>query len=89
MSVLNGPGEGTWSVFAGKVVQERDEARRERDEARRERDDALRERDDALRERAALPERDSKVDTCPCSAVTGWTGAGARYHAVGCRRTGG
>jgi hypothetical protein len=24
MSVLNGPGEGTWSVFAAKVVEERD-----------------------------------------------------------------
>jgi phage shock protein A len=29
MSVLNGPGEGTWSVFAMKVVEERDEARAE------------------------------------------------------------
>jgi hypothetical protein len=28
MSVLDGPGEGTWSVFALKVVEERDEARR-------------------------------------------------------------
>lgn len=27
MSVLNGPGEGTWSVFAMKVVEERDAAR--------------------------------------------------------------
>jgi len=27
MSVLNGPGEGTWSVFAMKVVEERDELR--------------------------------------------------------------
>lgn len=27
MSVLDGPGEGTWSVFASKVVEERDEAR--------------------------------------------------------------
>jgi hypothetical protein len=27
MSVLNGPGEGTWSVFAMKVTEERDEAR--------------------------------------------------------------
>ena len=27
MSVLDGPGEGTWSVFAQKVVEERDEAR--------------------------------------------------------------
>ena len=26
MSVLDGPGEGTWSVFAMKVVEERDEA---------------------------------------------------------------
>lgn len=26
MSVLDGPGEGTWSVFAEKVVAERDEA---------------------------------------------------------------
>ena len=29
MSVLDGPGEGTWSVFAMKVVEERDEARRD------------------------------------------------------------
>jgi hypothetical protein len=27
MSVLDGPGEGTWSVFALKAVEERDEAR--------------------------------------------------------------
>lgn len=27
MSVLDGPGEGTWSVFAQKVVEERDVAR--------------------------------------------------------------
>lgn len=27
MSVLDGPGEGTWSVFAEQVVAERDEAR--------------------------------------------------------------
>ena len=29
MSVLDGPGEGTWSVFAAKVVEQRDEARAE------------------------------------------------------------
>lgn len=29
MSVLNGPHEGTWSVFAEKVVAERDAARKE------------------------------------------------------------
>ena len=48
MSTLNGPGEGTWSVFAAKVVEERDRLRgvcdlrlhimerleKERDEAR-------------------------------------------------------
>ena len=27
MSLSDGPGEGTWSVFAQKVVEERDEAR--------------------------------------------------------------
>lgn len=27
MSILDGPGEGTWSVFAQKAVEERDEAR--------------------------------------------------------------
>lgn len=27
MSVLDGPGEGTWSAFAMKVVEERDAAR--------------------------------------------------------------
>ena len=50
MSTLNGPGEGTWSVFAEKVVEERDRLRgvcdlrlhimerleKERDEARAE-----------------------------------------------------
>lgn len=35
MSVLNGPGEGTWSVFAVKVVAERDEARAEAARLRR------------------------------------------------------
>ncbi len=35
MSVLDGPGEGTWSVFAQKVVEERDKAIEERDEALR------------------------------------------------------
>jgi hypothetical protein len=29
MSVLDGPGEGAWSVFAQKAVEERDEARAE------------------------------------------------------------
>ena len=57
--VRNGPGEGSWSVFAGKVVEERDEAREEverlnaevkrltteRDEARAERDAEQRERE--------------------------------------------
>jgi len=38
MSVLDGPGEGTWSVFALKVVQEREELRFKLDEAVRERD---------------------------------------------------
>lgn len=36
MSVLDGPSDGTWSVFASKVVRERDDARYERDEARKE-----------------------------------------------------
>lgn len=27
MSILDGPGEGTWSVFAQKVVEERDALR--------------------------------------------------------------
>lgn len=35
MSVLDGPGEGTWSVFAAKVVAERDEARAETARLRR------------------------------------------------------
>lgn len=29
MSIKDGPGEGTWSVFAQKVVEQRDEAREE------------------------------------------------------------
>lgn len=32
-SHLKGPSDGEWSVFAGKVVEERDSARQERDEA--------------------------------------------------------
>lgn len=35
MSVLDGPGEGTWSVFAQKVVRERDDAREEVQRLRR------------------------------------------------------
>lgn len=33
MSVLDGPGEGTWSVFAEKVVEQRDQAREELNDA--------------------------------------------------------
>jgi predicted phosphoribosyltransferase len=29
MSIKDGPGEGTWSVFAAKVVEQRDELQRE------------------------------------------------------------
>jgi len=36
MSVLNGPGEGTWSVFAFQVVEQRDALARELAEARAE-----------------------------------------------------
>lgn len=36
MSVLDGPGEGTWSVFASKVVEQRDELRDRLSEARAE-----------------------------------------------------
>lgn len=35
MSVQNGPGEGTWSVFAMKVSEERDAARAEVDRLQR------------------------------------------------------
>jgi hypothetical protein len=41
MSVRDGPGEGTWSVFAQKVVEERDEARAELAALKKERVDAL------------------------------------------------
>ena len=34
MSVLDGPGEGTWSVFAAKVVEERDALREEVEQLR-------------------------------------------------------
>lgn len=46
MSVLDGPGEGTWSVFAMKVVEERDEARA--------RVEGLRQQVEALRDDEAL-----------------------------------
>lgn len=46
MSIKDGPGEGTWSVFAEKVVEERDAAREEvarlRAEAKRADDEATR-----------------------------------------------
>jgi len=38
--VRNGPGEGSWSVFAGKVVEERDEAQAEVQRLIAERDEA-------------------------------------------------
>lgn len=40
MSVLNGPGEGTWSVFALKVVEQRDAALEEIERLKGELDDA-------------------------------------------------
>jgi hypothetical protein len=56
MSVLDGPGEGTWSVFAQKVVEQRDRAIEERNdvfrrlrEAERRCVSLERERDEALR----------------------------------------
>jgi hypothetical protein len=62
MSVLDGPGEGTWSVFALKVVEERDELRHKlAGEAAHIKSlegllvDAVRERDEA---RAALARTD-------------------------------
>lgn len=55
MSVLDGPGEGTWSVFAQKVVEERDRAREELAEVRAELD--------ALRfPRSYLPPGDERRD---------------------------
>lgn len=67
MSVLDGPGEGTWSVFAAKVVEERDRLRgvcdlrlhimerleKERDEARASVADAYRRGAEAMRDAAA------------------------------------
>ena len=35
MSIKDGPGEGSWSVFAEKVVAERDKLRDELEDARR------------------------------------------------------
>jgi hypothetical protein len=40
VSVLDGPGEGTWSVFALKVVEQRDAAREEIVQLRSELEDA-------------------------------------------------
>lgn len=48
MSVLNGPGEGTWSVLAEKAVRERDEAREMLFQARQECARAREQRDIAL-----------------------------------------
>lgn len=57
LGVRNGPGEGSWSVFACKVVEERDEARAEvyrvkcsMTETSKDRDTAIRERDGARAE---------------------------------------
>lgn len=52
MSVLDGPGEGTWSVFAQRVVRERDDAREEIERCH----DSLRNADATIQ--AAYRERD-------------------------------
>lgn len=61
--VRNGPGEGSWAVFAEKVVAERDAARAQIDEAQRavarmvrHAEQAERERDEARAQLAALRE---------------------------------
>ena len=40
MSVLDGPGEGTWSVFALQVVEQRDALAERLEQMTRERDEA-------------------------------------------------
>lgn len=54
MSIKDGPGEGTWSVFAQKVVEERDAAREEVARLRAEVAALRAERDDARAENAQL-----------------------------------
>lgn len=54
MSVLDGPGEGTWSVFAAKVVEERDEALEEVRQLKAQLENAIAAFHDASRLRAEV-----------------------------------
>lgn len=62
MSVLDGPGEGTWSVFATMVVEERDALREEVAKLRAERRQL----------RARLVECRAWVGVCPWPGTPGW-----------------
>jgi len=70
MSVLNGPGEGTWSVFAAKVVEERDEARHERDEARQRLERLLDKSADGWMARALDAERERDEWRSECASIS-------------------
>lgn len=72
MSVLNGPNEGNWSVFAEKIVKERDALREELDQLRKE---AARERAVLLKKldeaKLGLMERDALRAENECDACGG------------------
>lgn len=52
MSVLDGPGEGTWSAFALQVVEQRDALEEQLEQMTRERDEARASVSDAYRQGA-------------------------------------
>jgi len=62
MSVLDGPGEGTWSVFAQKVVEERDALREALRAAEKRELEALAELDEARAALQRVVEYDSDPD---------------------------
>ena len=93
MSVLDGPGEGTWSVFAAKVMEERDDARRERDEALAKYqfmvDRAADEKLDGYRELASrLAAAENERDLWERRARAAVASMDVRPHAPGCVSSG-
>lgn len=84
MSVLDGPGEGTWSVFAQRVVRERDDAREEIERCH----DSLRNADATIQ--AAYRERDayrSERDRAWEHVALLRKALKAYYHECQCQRT--
>lgn len=64
MSVLDGPGEGTWSVFAQKVVEQRDAAIARADELTRDLDEVTTALSDAHTREATLRAENKRLTEC-------------------------